>query len=134
MALSAGVSSISIGASDNRPSAVDSFSQSSAARRPGAQLVLVEAPDRSDHAHRELRGAHFHREHDDRQLEVDRDVLADVQCQRGLPHARSARHDDEVPRLQARRFLVEIGEAGCHARDVGRIVAVVERPRCGRPQ
>jgi hypothetical protein len=41
--LSAGVSSIRIGASDRRPSAAESFSQSSA-RAARAQLVLVELP------------------------------------------------------------------------------------------
>ena len=45
----------------------------------------------------------------------------------GLAHARSSGHDHEIPRLQSRRHLVEIREAGGHAGDVRRIVAVVER-------
>ena len=35
--------------------------------------------------------------------------------------------DDEIAGLQARRHLVEIGEAGGNAGDVRRIVAVVQR-------
>ena len=93
----------------------------------GAQLVLVEAPDRADQPQRELRGAHFHREDDDRQPGRERDVLADVERERGLAHARPSGDDDEVARLQAGGHPVEIAEAGRHAGDVRRIVAVVER-------
>ena len=42
----------------------------------------------------------------------ERDVLADVERERGLAHRRPARDDDEVARLQARRHPVEVGEAG----------------------
>ena len=50
----------------------------------GAQHVLVEPPDRPDHPQRELRRAHFHREHGDRLLGHERDVLADVERERGV--------------------------------------------------
>ena len=127
IALSAGVSSIRIGASFSRPSAVDSLSQSSAAEAPGAKLVLVEPADGADQAHRELRRAHFHREHGDRHAGVERDVLADVERERGLTHARSSGDDDQVAGLESGGHPVEVGEAGGNAGDIGRVVAVVER-------
>ncbi len=98
------------------------------AREPsGAKLVLVEPAHRADQPQRELRGAHFHREHGDGLAGVERDVLADVQREGGLAHRRASCDDDEVAGLQARGHPVDVGEARGHAGHVGRIVAVVER-------
>ena len=48
---------------------------------------------------------------------VDADVLRDVQDEAGLAHRRARGDEHEVGRLQARRHLVEIDEAGGHAGD-----------------
>ena len=69
----------------------------------GAQVALVDAAERADHPQGELRGAHFHREHDDRQAFLDGHVLGDVERERGLAHRRPRRQHDQVARLQARR-------------------------------
>ncbi len=59
-------------------------------------------------------------------LLVHRDVLADVQRERGLAHARPAGDDHEVALLQPGGHGVEIAVAGRHAGDVARVVAAVE--------
>ena len=87
------------------------------AQSAGAQPALVDAPERADHAQRQLRGAHFHREHQHRQLFVDRHRLGDVDRQRGLAHRRARRQDDQIAFLQARRHAVEVEEAGANAGD-----------------
>ena len=45
-------------------------SHSSFVQPAGAQVLLVDAAQRADHAQRQLRGAHFHREHQHRQAFV----------------------------------------------------------------
>ena len=92
----------------------------------GAQPVLVEAPERAEQAHHQLRGRHFHGEHRHRQAGFERDVLGDVERQRGLAHRRAPGNDHEVAGLQAGGLFVEVGIAGGHAGDVARVVAVVE--------
>ena len=87
------------------------------AQRAGAQVLLVDAAERADHAQGELRGAHFHREHDHRQAFVDGDVLGDVERERGLAHRRPRREHDQVARLQAGGHAVQVEEAGAHAGD-----------------
>ena len=93
---------------------------------PGAQLVLVDLPDRAQHPHGELRRAHFHAEHRHRQAVVHGGVLGDVEGEGGLAHAGAAGDDDQVTRLQPGGAVVEVVEAGGHAGDVGSVALVVE--------
>ena len=92
----------------------------------GPQLVLVHPPHRADHAHRQLRPAHFHAEHRHRLLHVERDVLGDVQDQRGLAHRGSAGDHDEVPALQAGGDAIEIDETGRQSDHLALVLAAVE--------
>jgi len=66
---------------------------------PRADPVRVKTPDRRQHTHRQLRAAHFHREHGDRQSNLDRHVLAHVQGKRRLAHRRPAGDDQQITRL-----------------------------------
>ena len=88
----------------------------------GAQMGLVDAADRPDDPHRELRGAHFHREHRYRQALVQRDMLGDVDRERGLAHRRPRGEHHHVAGLEARGHAIEVDEAGRHTRDVVRVV------------
>ncbi|MCY1217862.1 hypothetical protein D9M72_297920 [compost metagenome] len=88
----------------------------------GAQVALVDAADGTHDTHRQLGGAHFHREHRHRQPLFERHVLGDVDRQRGLAHRRTRGQHDHVARLQARGHLVEVVEARAHARDVVRVL------------
>ncbi len=60
---------------------------------------------------------HFEAEHADGHVGLGPDVLRDVQHEARLAHRRARRDDDQIRGLQPRRHLVEIGEAGRHARD-----------------
>ena len=127
IAVSAGVSSMWIGASLRLPRAPVSRSQSSSLQPPGAQLCWSSAPDRADHAHRELRRRPFPwRRSPPAGRASSATCSAMLSAKRGLAHRRAPGDDDQVAGLQARGHPVEIGEAGRHAGDVGRIVAVVE--------
>ena len=88
----------------------------------GAQVRLVDAPDRADDTHRQLRRAHFHREHGHRQLGVQRHVLGDVDGERRLAHGGARRQHHQVALLQAGGHAVEVVEAGGHTRHVVRVV------------
>ena len=68
----------------------------------GADLVLGDARERAQQAHRDLLPAHLHAEHRDGEPEVDGDVLGDIEREGGLAHRGPARHDDEVRGLEAR--------------------------------
>jgi hypothetical protein len=92
----------------------------------GAQLVRVHLGDRGEQALAELLAAHFHGEDHDGQRALQRDVLDDVQREGGLPHGRPTGHDDEVAGMHASRLHVEVDEPGRHARDVGRVVLMVQ--------
>ena len=48
---------------------------------------------------------------------IDRGVARDVQRERGLPHARARRDDDQLAGLEAARHLVEIVEARRQTRE-----------------
>ena len=89
--------------------------------------MLIEPADRADHAQRELRRTHLHREHRDRQSCSQCDVLANVQGESGLAHRRTSGDHHEVAWLQARRLLVEIGKSRRHTGNRRWIVAVVEQ-------
>ena len=54
------------------------------ANAAGAQLVLIQPADRAQHPHHQLRGTHFHTEHRDRHVRVERDVFGDVQAEGGV--------------------------------------------------
>ena len=92
----------------------------------GTQAVLVQAPDRTQHTHGQLRATHFHGEHRHRQARLDGHVFADVDRESGFTHGRTAGHDDQVAGLQAGGHLVQVHEPGRNARDVAGTVAVVE--------
>ena len=83
---------------------------------PFAQPLRIDARLGGEHALHERLLTHFEREERDRNVLLDRGVLRDVEHERGLSHRRTRGDDDEIRRLEARRELVEIGEA---ARDAG---------------
>jgi len=70
--------------------------------------------------------AHLHAEDRHRHQRMQRDVLGDIERERGLAHRGTPGDDDQLARLQARGLGVEVVEAGRHPGDVGGIVAVVE--------
>ncbi len=96
------VSSMYIGASFKLgPARSRARSQSSSLSVPVRNLVLVEAADRADHAHRQLRSPPISMLNTATgMLRLQRDVLADVQGERRLAHARPA-GDDDRDRLPA---------------------------------
>ena len=76
---------------------------------------------RADESHRELLAAHFHGEHGNRPAVIarHRNMLRDIQRERGLTHRGAAGDDDEIARLHAGRQLIEVPITG---RDAGDIV------------
>ncbi len=70
-------------------------------QRTGAQMGLVNAANGADDTHRQLRGAHLHREHRHRQAFVERHMFGDVDGQRGFSHGRPRREDHQVAGLEA---------------------------------
>ena len=82
-----------------------------------AEAVRVDARLGRQHAHEQLLLRHFQAEEADRHVGLDADVLRDVEHEAGLPHRRAGRDEDQIRRLQPRRHLVEIDEAGRHAGD-----------------
>ena len=111
MALSAGVSSMRIGASDRRPSALDSFSQSSGPRRPVRSLCWSGVPTEPI-----MRIASC-----DAPISIENTTTGSfsssatcspmLSASAVLPMRRPAGHDHEVARLQARRHPVEVGDS-----------------------
>ena len=87
------------------------------AEEAAAQPVRVDPRFGGEHAQEQLLLRHFEAEDADRHVGLGADVLRHVQHEAGLAHRRPRRDDDQVRRLQARRHLVEIGEAGRHAGD-----------------
>jgi hypothetical protein len=112
-----GVSSMKIFASLSVPIACDSRPQSRSPRKPAAQPVRVDARLAGEHAQEQLLLRHLEAEHADGHVGLGADVLRDVQHEAGLAHRRAGRDDDQIRRLQPRRHLVEIGEAGRDAGD-----------------
>ena len=55
---------------------------------------------------------------------MERGVLSDIQNERGLSHAGPRGHNDEIGRLQARCFRVEVKKSGGHSSD--QLFALVE--------
>ena len=88
----------------------------------GAQAALVDATDGAHDTHRQLGGAHFHREHRHRQAFRQRHMLGNVDGEGGLAHGRARRQDDQVARLHAAGHAVQVVEAARHAGDVVRVV------------
>ena len=56
--------------------------------------------------------AHLHRINQHRQAQTKCDVFGDVECHRGLAHARAPRENDEVAILHAGSHFIEIDKAG----------------------
>jgi hypothetical protein len=56
----------------------------------------------------------------------DGHVFADVDGERRLTHRRTAGHDHQIARLQARGHAVEVDETGRHAGDFGLVFARVQ--------
>ena len=50
-------------------------------------------------------------------LHLERDVLRDVQRERGLSHGGARGEDEQIAAVQAAGHLVELGEAGADALD-----------------
>ena len=88
----------------------------------GAQVRLVHAPERGNHAQRQLLRRHFHAEDRRRHALLDRGVLGDVHGERRLAHRRASRDHDEVAGLQAGGLAVELREAGRHAAHLARVL------------
>ena len=87
------------------------------AQEPAAQPVRVDARLGRQQAQEELLLRHLEAEHPDGHVGLRADVLRHVEREAGLPHRRAGGDDDQIGRLQARRHLVEVGEAGRHAGD-----------------
>src|SRR3546814_10213998 len=66
----------------------------------GAQARGVDSAVGRDQAQRELAGRHFHREHRDRFLGLDRRVFGDVQREGRLAHRRARGQDQQVGRSE----------------------------------
>ena len=81
-------------------------------------MALVNASDRADDTHRQLRGTHLHGEHGHRQTFVERHMLGNIDRQRCLAHGWSRRENDQVALLKARGLAVQVMKAGGHAGDV----------------
>ncbi|CRI63137.1 hypothetical protein THIOKS11170027 [Thiocapsa sp. KS1] len=91
---------------------------------PGPDTVLIDAPERRHHAHRQRIARHLHAEDRHRALGLDGDMLGHVHRERGFAHRRAPRHDDEIRGLQPRGHHVEVGEAGRQPGDG--LVALIE--------
>ena len=123
-----------IGASFSLPSAADSSSQSSVCRRPvRSSGCRPRRPSRAG-ASRAACAPISIEKTTTGSFVVQRDVLGDVQRERGLAHARPPGDDDEVARLQPRGHLVEVGEAGRHAGDRRTDRRGCTARRCARPR
>ena len=83
----------------------------------GAEFVGIDAGFRSEQAQQEGFFRHFQAENRDRLAITHRDIFRDVQRQRGFTHRRARGQDDQLGRLQAGRFVVEIGVTGSEAGD-----------------
>ena len=83
-----------------------------------AQVLLVDAAQRTDHPQGQLRRTHFHGKHHHRQLFLDADVLRNVQRKGGLAHRRARRQHDEVAFLQTRGHAVQVVITGANASHV----------------
>ena len=76
-----------------------------------AQVSLVDAAERRDHAKRELLARHFHAEDADASLgAAKRRVLGDIDGKRRLAHRGTTCDDDQVAFLQPCRHLIELVE------------------------
>ncbi len=91
-----------------------------------AHPVLVELTHRAEHPHHQLGTAHFHGKHRHGLFQVERNVLGDVERERGLAHARASGDDDQIARLQARGALIQIVKTGGNASDIVFVFALVE--------
>ena len=87
------------------------------AEEAAAEAVRVDPRLGRQHAHEQLLLRHLQAEEADRHVGRRADVLRDVQHEAGLAHRRPRRDEHQVRRLQPRRHLVEIDEAGRHAGD-----------------
>ena len=83
-------------------------------------------------AHQPLRHLglrHLEREERDRRLVTDAEIRGGAERERGLPHRRAGREDDQVAGLEAGRELVELAEARGDAGDVDAGLVEVHDPR-----
>ena len=74
----------------------------------GPELVAVDPRPRREQPLDQLQLAHLEADEQDGLLQLADDVLADVQGERRLPHARPGREDDELRPLEAAGDLVEV--------------------------
>jgi hypothetical protein len=93
---------------------------------PGAYPVLVQTANRAEHAHGQLRTAHFHGEYGYRQTLLNRDMLTDVQGKRGFTHRGTTRHNNQVARLHAGRHTIQIDKATRNAGNFTRVVLMIQ--------
>ena len=94
----------------------------------GTQIALVHLADGTHDTHRQLGGAHFHREDGDRQAFVERHVLGNVHRERGLAHGRARRQHDHVAGLQPTGHTVQVGKAGGNTGHIHRVVRHLLHP------
>ena len=83
----------------------------------GANFVLIDAPQRRKHAHRQLLARHFHTEHRNRQRFFDRRVLRYVDRKSGLTHRRAPGHDNKIGCLQSGSHRIDFVKPGGDASD-----------------
>ena len=79
--------------------------------------MLINPPQRGHQPHDQAFARHFHAEHRDRTLHLNRRIFDDVHRQRGFAHGGPASDHDQIAALQAGRFLVEIRPARGNAGD-----------------
>jgi hypothetical protein len=84
---------------------------------PGTEALAVHAGGGAQHAREQGLLRHFEREDGDRFFQLERDVLGDVERERGLAHGGPGGHDAEVAGVQAAGHFIELGEAGADALD-----------------
>ena len=93
--------------------------QSSAARRPERSRCDSTFASRAHEPLGHLRLRHLEREQRDGRLVPHAEVRRHAEGERGLPHRRPRRHDDQVPRLEPGRDPVEVAVPRRDARDLG---------------
>ena len=87
-------------------------------QRTCAQMCLVNTANRANDTHGQLRGAHLHRKHCNRQAFIEGYMLGDIDGQRRFTHRRPGRQNHQITSLKAGRHFVQIVKAGRHTRHI----------------
>ncbi len=74
-------------------------------------MLQIDLRSRAKNSLDQLLAAHFEAEHGDGLADVHRNVLRDIHCQCGLPHARSCRNDDHLGRMKPACHPVQLNKS-----------------------